>query len=94
VTAIETMRSLVCDTSVQCRFFHIAGTFKHKVQSTLVLFGGECRGGRMERNNVGCELYRDRFDGLIRKPNGRLHGPTSMLAVLFFSLSQPALRND
>jgi len=42
----------------------------------------------VEQNNAGCELYRDRFDGLIRKPNGRLHRSTSMLAVLFFSLSQ------
>ena len=32
---------------------------------------------------AGCELYRDHFDGLIRKPNGKLRRLTSTCCVLF-----------
>lgn len=32
---------------------------------------------------AGCELYRDHFDGLIRKPNGKLRRLTSTCCVRF-----------
>lgn len=72
-------------------FVSLVGVFKRDVQSTSL---SDFRGERAQnKTRKGWVIYRDRFDGLIRKLNGRLHRPTSTLPILFFSLSQQALKN-